>query len=338
MSDIIKKDICIIGAGPSGLFSAFQAGMLGMNSAVVDVLDTIGGQCTALYPQKPIYDIPAYPSILASELVDKLVEQAQPFAPEYILGQQVIEFSRDEKSKIITLKTSKNTTIECKALIIAAGCGAFGPNRPPMKGLEEYEKTGKVSYLVRDTAEYEGKKIVIAGGGDSAVDWANLLCDKAEKVYMIHRRDKFRAMDDSVRIMKEKVAANKIELIVPYQLDSISGKNGSITTVNVKDFDGNIKNIESDYLLCFFGLSMELGPIANWGLQFTKNFIAIDSKNSKTSLDAVYAVGDIAHFEGKLKLISCGFAEAAMATHQAYNDVFDKPLHFEYSTSKGVAA
>ncbi len=332
-----KTDLVIIGAGPAGLFSVFEAGMLKIKSHVIDTLEIIGGQCTALYPEKPIYDIPAHPKILATDLIEMLEAQAAPFHPVYHLNQRVEKFVKNADGSF-TVTTSKNTEINCKAVIIAAGCGAFGPNRPPLEGLEEYE--GKsVFYAVRNKAEFAGKKVVIAGGGDSAVDWALSLAEIAAKVYVVHRRDKFRCAPESADQMKKLAEAGKIELVIPYQLDGLEGSNGKLSAVLVKDFDGNVKSLEADYLLPFFGLAMELGPIANWGLNLNKHHIEIeDASTMCTSIEGIYAIGDIATYKNKLKLILTGFAEAASAAHDIRKIVHpDEVFHFEYSTSKGVS-
>lgn len=333
---IHKTDIIIIGAGPAGLFTIFEAGMLKMKCHVVDTLDFIGGQCNALYPEKPIYDIPAHPQILASELIEKLAEQAKPFDSVFHLGQRVEKFEKLANGNL-QITTSKNTIIEAKAIIIAAGCGAFGPNRPPLVGIEEYE--GKsVFYMVKSRKDFAGKKVVIAGGGDSAVDWAISLAEVAEKISVIHRRDKFRCAPESAEKLKQLADSGKIEMVVPYQLEGLKGKNGNLQQVVVKDFSGNIKEIPADFLLPFYGLAMELGPIANWGLNLEKHHITVDFTTMQTSEANIYAIGDIATYTNKLKLILSGFAEAATACHNIYPLVYpDKPFHFEYSTSKGVS-
>ena len=340
MSNKFETDVCVIGAGPVGLFAVFQCGMLGMKSHVVDALEFVGGQCTALYPEKPIYDIPAFPSVNADDLIENLKKQAEPFEPQYHLNQQVIELKEEflGEEKLFKLKTSTGNEITAKVVIIAAGCGAFGPNRPPLENLSEYENIGSVAYLIRSKKQYEGKKVIIAGGGDSAVDWANILANVAEKTYVLHRRDKFRAMDESVSQMRKLADEGKIEFLIPYQLDSLSGKDGVLGTVNIKDFDGNVKSVEADNLLCFYGLAMELGPIANWGLNINMKHISVDPSNCQTNIEGVYAIGDICDYKGKLKLITCGFSEGAMAAHHAYERVTGKTLHFEYSTTKGVPA
>ncbi len=256
-----KTDIVIIGAGPAGLFTIFEAGMLKMQCHIIDTLEHIGGQCAALYPEKPIYDIPAHPKILANELVECLEAQAQPFAPVYHLNQRVEKIANIEGGFVV--ETSKNVKVECKVIIVAAGCGAFGPNRPPLAGIEEFEGNS-IFYSIRSKAQFADKNVVIAGGGDSAVDWVLSLVDVAKKVHLVHRRDKFRCAPDSAEKLKILAASGKINLVVPYQLDGLKGANGQLQQVLVKDFDGNIKELEADYLLPFYGLAMELGPIADW--------------------------------------------------------------------------
>ncbi len=333
---IHNTDLAIIGAGPAGLFSVFEAGMLKIKSHVIDTLEVIGGQCSVLYPEKPIYDIPAHPKVQASELIELLEAQAAPFHPTYHLNQRVDKIVKNA-DKTFTIETSKNTHINCKAIIIAAGCGAFGPNRPPLEGIEEFE--GKsIFYAVRSKAEFTGKNVVIAGGGDSAVDWAISLAEIAKKVFVIHRRDKFRCAPESADKMKKLAEEGKIELVIPFQLDGLKGQNGMLEAVLVKDFDGNVKEIPADYLLPFFGLAMELGPIADWGLNLHKNHITVEPSTMQTSEAGIYAIGDIATYKNKLKLILTGFAEAASAAHDIYKIVHpDQVFHFEYSTSKGLS-
>ena len=331
-----KTDIVIVGAGPAGLFSIFEAGMLKMKCHVIDTLETIGGQCTALYPEKPIYDIPAHPKVLASELIELLEAQAEPFHPTYHLNQQVQKIDKKDDGSFV-VETSKNIKIECKAIIIAAGCGAFGPNRPPLANIEQFEGSS-IFYSVRSKKEFTGKKVVIAGGGDSAVDWAISLAEIAQKIYVVHRRDKFRCAPESADKMKKLEAEGKIEMVIPFQLEGLEGNNSKLSQIIVKDFDNNIKKIEADYLLPFFGLAMELGPIANWGLNLHKNHIEVDRATMQTSQKGIYAVGDIATYSHKLKLILTGFAECASACHDIFKIVFpDQIYHFEYSTSKGIS-
>lgn len=331
-----NTDIVIIGAGPAGLFSIFEAGMLKMKCHIIDTLENIGGQCSALYPEKPIYDIPAHPKILASELIELLEAQANPFHPVYHLNQQVEKIIQNP-DKTFLVETSKATKILCKAIIIAAGCGAFGPNRPPLENIEKYE--GKsIFYSVRNKKEFTNKNVVIAGGGDSAVDWAISLSEIAKKIYLVHRRDKFRCAPDSSQKIKELVDIDKIEMVVPYQLEGLVGTNNILQKVLVKDFDNNIKELDADYLLPFFGLAMELGPILDWGLNLHKNHIEVNHSNMRTNISGIYAVGDIATYPNKLKLILTGFAECASACHDIFKLIFPEQVyHFEYSTSKGVS-
>jgi thioredoxin reductase (NADPH) len=334
MSQVFRSDIAIIGAGPVGLFAVFECGMVKMKCHVIDALDIVGGQCAALYPEKPIYDIPGYPRIAAMELIDRLAEQAAPFSPHYHLGQRVESLVREGEDWVLT--TSAGTSIRVRAVIIAAGVGAFGPNRPPLERLAEFE--GKsVFYLVKRREDMRGKRVVIAGGGDSAVDWALSLADVAARVMIVHRRDKFRCAPDSAAKLKALAQSGQIELVIPYQLDALEGSGGQLTAVTVKDLDGKPRRLEAEVLLPFFGLAMNLGPIAQWGLNLERNHIKIDPSTAATSAPGIFAVGDIATYPGKLKLILSGFAEAAQAAHAAYPLVHpNEVLHFEYSTTSGV--
>jgi thioredoxin reductase (NADPH) len=330
-------DIAIIGAGPAGLFSAFEAGMLKMKCHVIDTLDSIGGQCIALYPEKPIYDIPAHPCISAKELIKKLEEQAAPFNPTYHLGQQVVELIR-QKDRSFIIITSKNNKIHAKAVIIAAGCGAFGPNRPPVEGIEKFENKS-IFYAVKNSNDFAEKNVVIAGGGDSAVDWAIVLADIAKSVTIVHRRSKFRCAPENSDKLHDLSKKGKIVIETPYQLHKIHGQNGIMHSIEIIDFDNNIKTLEADILLPFFGLSMDLGPILNWQLVLNNKHIKVDSATLQTNVPGVFAVGDIVTYPGKLKLILTGFSEAAVACHSIYPIIYpDQALHFEYSTTKGITA
>ncbi|MFD1624913.1 NAD(P)/FAD-dependent oxidoreductase [Azospirillum griseum] len=330
-----RTDVVIVGAGPVGLFAVFECGMLKMRCHVVDALDMVGGQCTALYPEKPIYDIPAHPAIEAAALIDRLAEQAAPFAPTYHLGQQVEKLTRTDEGRWL-VETNKGVQIDAKAVIIAAGCGAFGPNRPPLDGLEGFEGTS-VFYMVRRRQDFAGKRVVIAGGGDSAVDWALSLSEVAEKVSLVHRRAKFRAAPESVARLDALAREGKIEMVVPYQLAGLEGADGQLTAVRVATLDGEEKAVPADAMLAFFGLSMNLGPIADWGLNLERSHIAVSLPGCATSAPGIFAIGDIATYPGKLKLILCGFSEAAQAAHAIHPMVHPgEALHFEYSTSKGV--
>jgi len=330
-----QTDVIIIGAGPVGLFTVFECGMVRLNCHVVDVLDDAGGQCTALYPEKPIYDIPGFPRIEAAELIVRLKAQASPFRPVYHLGQQV-QAVEPLTGGFWRVTTSKGTVLQAKAVIIAAGVGAFGPNRPPLDGIEAYE--GKsVFYYVTHRETFSGRKVVIAGGGDTAVDWALSLAEVASRVTVVHRRDRFRAAPESEARLKALAQAGKIDLVVPYQLHGLEGTAGQLSSVVVSTLDGATKKIAADVLLPFFGLSMSLGPIAEWGLALERNQIEIDPSTSATSKPGIFAVGDVVTYPGKLKLILTGFSEAAIAARSAYALIRpETPLHFEYSTTSGV--
>ncbi len=332
----VKTDVVIIGAGPVGLFAVFECGMLRLKTHVIDTLADAGGQCTALYPEKPIYDIPAHPAISGADLIDNLMRQAAPFNPVFHFGEQVMQLTRTD-AETWKITTSKGTELEAPVVIVAAGCGAFGPNRPPLEGLEAYEATGGVQYFVQRREAFRGKKICIAGGGDSAVDWAISLSEVAERVQVVHRRPKFRAAPESAAKLDQLAKDGKIEMIIPYQLAGLEGANGQLSGVIVETLDGQRRTLEADHLLPFFGLAMTLGPIADWGLNLERNQIATTQANSATSAPGIFAVGDIATYPGKLKLILSGFAEAASAAHAAHAIVHPgEALHFEYSTSKGV--
>ncbi len=335
MSSLHETDVAIVGAGPVGLFAIFECGMLRMRCHVVDTLEAVGGQCAALYPEKPIFDIPAYLEIGAQALVERLAEQVRPFNPVFHLGQQVERLTAFEGGGF-ELGTSAGTIIRAKAVILAAGAGAFGPNRPPLDGIEAFE--GKsIFYLVSRREAFRGQRVVIAGGGDSAVDWALSLSDVASKIMLVHRRAKFRAAPESAARLQALADSGRIELVVPYQLDALEGEGGRLSAVIVADLDGGKRRLEADMLLPFFGLSMSLGPIAEWGLGLEKHHIAIDPATAATSLPGVFAIGDVATYPGKLKLILTGFAEAAQAAHAIHPIVHPgEALHFEYSTSKGV--
>ena len=330
-----STDVVIIGAGPVGLFAVFECGMLKMRCHVVDALETTGGQCAALYPEKPIYDIPGYPRIDAAELIRRLEEQIAPFHPVHHLGQQVEALTPSENSWVVT--TTAGTRIAAKAVIIAAGVGAFGPNRPPLPGIEQYEGRS-VFYLVKQREDFRGKRIVIAGGGDSAVDWTLSLAEVAAKLYVIHRRPKFRAAPESVARMDALTRDGKIDTVVPYQLARLEGDDGRLSAVIVATLDGKEeRRLEADVLLPFFGLAMNLGPIAEWGLDLDHKHITVDPATCASSRPGIFAIGDIAAYPGKLKLILSGFAEAAMAAHAVYPLVHPgEALHFEYSTTSGV--
>ncbi|MCK8786474.1 NAD(P)/FAD-dependent oxidoreductase [Roseomonas sp. NAR14] len=335
----IETDVAVIGAGPAGLFAVFECGMLRMKCVVIDALDAVGGQCSALYPEKPIYDIPAHPAIDAGALIERLEAQAAPFTPLYLLGRRVETLAREGEGPEgrLVLGTSGGDVVRARAVIIAAGAGAFGPNRPPLEGLAGYEAGGAVRYLVARREEYRGKRVVIAGGGDSAVDWALSLKEVAAKVTVVHRRPKFRAAPESAARLDAAAARGEVELAIPYQLHGLEGDGTSLTAVVLATLKGETKAVPADVLLPFYGLSTELGPVAEWGLGLDRHHVAVEPATCATSMDGVYAIGDIATYPGKLKLILQGFSEAAMAAHAIHPRVFPgEALHFEYSTSKGV--
>jgi thioredoxin reductase (NADPH) len=330
-----QTDVVIIGAGPVGLFAVFECGMVRLHCHVIDVLDDAGGQCTALYPEKPIYDVPGFPRIEAAELVVRLKAQAAPFRPVYHLGEQVQALAH-VTGGFWQVTTSKGTVIQAKAVIVAAGVGAFGPNRPPLPDIDAFE--GKsVFYYVTQRENFRGKRVVIAGGGDTAVDWALSLAEIAQRVSVIHRRDKFRAAPESEAQLRALAKSGKLDLVVPYQLQALEGSNGQLKAVTVATLDGSLKTIDADTLLPFFGLSMSLGPIAEWGLELERNQIAVEPSTSATSQKGIFAVGDVVNYPGKLKLILTGFSEAAIAARSAYALIHpETPLHFEYSTLQGI--
>jgi len=330
-----RTDAVIVGAGPVGLFAVFACGMLDVRCHVIDALAEVGGQCSALYPEKPIYDIPGYPTIMAGDLVERLAEQAAPFEPVYRLGQQVTALQAADDGGW-TVTTSAGTVVHAAAVIIAAGVGAFGPNRPPLDGIEAYEGIA-VHYLVRRREDFRDKRLVIAGGGDSAVDWALSLAEVAAHVAVVHRRDRFRAAPESVNRLKALAADGTIELVVPFQLAGLEGDGNTLDAVLVRDLDGDERRLEADVLLPLYGLAQDLGPIADWGLELERNQLVVDPATCATGRGGIFAIGDVVTYAGKLKLILNGFSEAAMAAHAIHPLVHPgAALHFEYSTTKGV--
>ena len=276
----INTDVLIIGAGPVGLFSVFQLGQLGIKSCVVDCLPQAGGQCSELYPEKPIYDIPAYPVITGNDLVKNLKNQIKPFNSEFLLNQRVDKVNYQNDHYIS--ETSSGNKISSKCIFIAAGNGAFGPNKPPLENIQEFENTS-VLYNVDKKEVFNDKIIAIAGGGDSAVDWAIELSGITKKIYFIHRRQKLRAAPNNVEILKNLTLTSNIEMIIPYQIDSIQGQNGKIETLTVKSLNNEVKKLKVDYFLPFFGLSTKLGPISEWGLEIEKKILRVDQSSCQTS-------------------------------------------------------
>ena len=333
---IHETDVVIVGAGPVGLFAVFELGMLGLRAHLVDSLEALGGQCTALYPEKPIYDIPGYPRIMAGELIDRLTAQIAPFQAGIHLNQTVTAL--DGAAGNWTIRTDRGTEIACKAVILAAGGGRFAPNRPPLENLQDYE--GKsVFYAVTDKARFAGKRLVLAGGGDSAVDWALALAEHAESLALVHRRDKFRAAPESVARLRALAENGTVEMVTPYQLTGLEGTEGQLREVAVKTLAGEEKRLPADILLPFYGLAAELGPIAKWGMEIESKTLRVDPLTMQTNREGIYGIGDGVIYPNKLKLILTGFSEAATAAHTIWRQLHPgQDLHFEYSTTSGVPA
>ena len=332
MSEPIKTDVLIIGAGPIGLFAVFELGLLEMKAHLVDILDKIGGQCAELYPEKPIYDIPGVPHTSAQGLVDALLQQIKPFGAQYHLGEMV-ETVEKIGDPLFRVKTDQGKEFESKIVVIAAGGGSFQPKRPPIPGIEPYE--GKsVFYAVRKMESFRGKRILIVGGGDSALDWTLNLAPLAQKLTLLHRRSEFRAAPDSVNKMMALEGEGKIDLVFG-QVTSLVGNDGQIDKAIVKTNEGSTFEIACDALLPFFGLTMKLGPVANWGFQLKNNeLIPVDTESFETNMPGIFAIGDINWYPGKLKLILSGFHEAALMAQKAYHYVYPgKRLVFQYTTS-----
>ena len=330
-ADVITTDMVIIGAGPCGLFAVFEAGLLGMKCHLVDNLDKIGGQCAELYPDKPIYDIPAVPRCTGQELVDSLMEQVRPFEPRFHLKQQAAGLLRLEDGRW-RLTTDAGTVLEAPVVVVAAGAGSFVPRRLPLPGAERFEGTS-LFYAVRKMEQFRGRRILVAGGGDSALDWVLNLEPVAASMALIHRRDDFRAAPDSVEKMRRLVADGRMELVIG-QVTVLAGAGGQLESVTVKGNDGQDGRVPCDTLLAFYGLKMELGPIADWGLNLDRDLIAVDTAAFETSAPGIFAIGDICTYPGKLKLILSGFHEAALMCQKAFKICFpEKKLIFRYTTS-----
>lgn len=331
---MITTDICIVGAGPVGLFAVFEAGLLKMRCHLVDALPQVGGQLSEIYPQKPIYDIPGYPTVNAQELVDNLMKQIEPFHPTFTLGERLDQIERQEDKSFI-LTTSDQTRIHCKVVVIAGGLGCFEPRKPAVEKLEEFEGRG-VAYMVKDPELFRDKEIVLAGGGDSALDWTIFLSDVARKVTLVHRGETFRGAPDSAQKVFNMAEAGKINLVLKSNVVKIDG-NGSLKEVIIADADNTQSSINADYLIPLFGLSPKLGPIAEWGLNVEKSAIVVNTEDYSTNVEGIYAIGDINTYPGKLKLILCGFHEAALMCHSAFKHVYpDQRLSFKYTTVNGV--
>jgi thioredoxin reductase (NADPH) len=333
---MIQTDLLIIGAGPCGLFAVFEAGLLKLRCHLIDSLPQAGGQLTEIYPKKPIYDIPGYPSILAGELVDRLLEQIAPFKPGFTLGERAESLERLETGGFL-LRSSSGTAIEAKAIAIAGGLGCFEPRKPPISQLEYFEDKG-VEYIIRNPELFRGKRIVIAGGGDSALDWSIHLADIAGEITLLHRRKEFRAAPDSVEKVMALANAGGIKLLTDAQAVGLRG-NGKLTNVVVQHQEKGEILLPADHFIPLFGLSPKLGPIAEWGLNIHKGAIEVNTEDFSTNVPGVYAIGDINTYPGKLKLILCGFHEAALMAQSAFRYINpDKKLSFKYTTVNGVEA
>lgn len=331
---MIITDICIIGAGPVGLFAVFEAGLLKMRCHLVDALPQVGGQLSEIYPNKPIYDIPGYPEVKAQELVDNLMKQIEPFKPGFTLGERVDGLQKLEDGNFL-LHTSDNTEIKAKVVVIAGGLGCFEPRKPAIENLEKFEGKGVV-YMVKNPEHFRDKRLIIAGGGDSALDWTIYLANLAKEVTLVHRNETFRGAPDSAEKVFELAQAGKINLLLNSNLQSIEG-NGSLKSVAVVDKQKQVQEIEADYMIPLFGLSPKLGPIANWNLNIDKNAIQVDTFDYSTNVEGIYAIGDINTYPGKLKLILSGFHEAALMCQSAFKYVYpDQKLSFKYTTVNGV--
>ncbi|CAI8303288.1 MAG: NAD(P)/FAD-dependent oxidoreductase [Flavobacteriales bacterium] len=331
---MIKTDILIIGAGPTGLFTVFEAGLLKMKCHIIDSLAQPGGQCIELYPKKPIYDIPAYPEIIASNLIEKLLEQIKPFNPSYSLGEAAESLSKQNDGSFI-VTTDKGTEICANIIAIAGGLGTFTPRKPNIPNIINYEDKG-VLYMIKNPSDFKDKKVVIAGGGDSALDWSIHLSNIAKKVILVHRRNEFRGANESVSSVQRLKDLGKIEVITPAQVISLNGKD-KLESIDI-DNDDDITNIETDFFIPLFGLIPKLGPIKDWGLDIENNAIKVNnSLDYQTNIEGVYAIGDVNTYPGKLKLILSGFHEAAVMCHSAYSRLNpDKKNTLKYTTVSGV--
>lgn len=331
---MIQTDIVIIGAGPTGLFAVFEAGLLKMRCHIIDALPQPGGQLTELYPKKPIFDIPGYPSVGAGELIDNLMEQIKQFEPGFTLNEQAATIDKQEDGTFI-VTTNKGTQVQGKAVAIAGGLGSFEPRKPIIENIEAYEENG-VEYFVKNPELFRDKKIVIAGGGDSALDWSIFLADVAAEVTLVHRRNEFRGALDSVDKVIELKKAGKINLITPAEITGIKGVEKVESLVIEKE--GETFELETDYFIPLFGLSPKLGPIANWGLEIEKNAIKVNNAlDYQTNIEGIYAIGDVNTYPGKLKLILCGFHEATLMCQSVYNRMNPgKKFVLKYTTVSGV--
>lgn len=333
---MITTDICIIGAGPVGLFAVFEAGLLKMRCHLIDVLPQVGGQLSEIYPHKPIYDIPGYPSILAQDLINEQMKQIEPFDPTFTLGERVESLEKQEDGSYHVI-SSEGTVIHCQVVVIAGGLGCFEPRKPALENLEKFE--GKnVHYMVKNPEQFRDKKVVIAGGGDSALDWTLHLSNISSEVTLVHRSESFRGAPDSAEKVYNLAKEGKINLLLSHNLIGLHG-NGSLESIIMTNKANETISVGTDYLIPLYGLTPKLGPIANWGLNIDKNAIEVDTFDYSTNVERIYAIGDINTYQGKLKLILCGYHEAALMAQSAFKYVYpDQKLTFKYTTVNGVNA
>ncbi len=334
MTDIIATDVVIVGAGPAGLFAVFELGLLDIKAHLIDILPRAGGQCSELYPEKPIYDIPGFPIVTGQGLVDNLMKQIEPFHPTFHFGEMVeaVETLGTPERPAFRVKTDAGKVFECKAVLVAAGGGSFQPKKPPIAGIDKFEGTS-VHYAVRRMEDFRDRNVMIVGGGDSALDWTLNLHPFAKRITLVHRRDDFRGAPHSVNAMRELVASGKMDLMIG-QVAALAGEGADLTAATVKLNDGATRDVAIERLMPFFGLTMKLGPIADWGLNLHENLVPVDTEKFETSTPGVFAVGDINTYPGKLKLILSGFHEVALAAQRVHRYVYpDKKLTFQYTTS-----
>lgn len=331
---MIKTDICIIGAGPVGLFAVFEAGLLKMRCHLIDALPQIGGQLSEIYPHKPIYDIPGYPTVKAQELIDNQMEQIRPFDPTFTLGERVEGLEKQEDGSYIVI-TDEGTKVHCQVVAIAAGLGCFEPRKPEIEGISLFEKKG-IDYMVKDQEKYRDKNIIIAGGGDSALDWTIFLADIAKKVTLVHRSDSFRGAPDSADKVYHLAQEGKINLLLSHNLLSVGGQD-NLEHVIVSNKQKEEIKLDTDFFIPLYGLTPKLGPIAEWGLNIDKNAIEVNTFDYSTNVERIYAIGDINTYPGKLKLILCGYHEATLMVQSAFKYVYpDQKLSFKYTTVNGI--
>lgn len=333
LSSAIKTDILIIGAGPCGLFTVFEAGLLKLRCHLIDTLPIPGGQCAEIYPKKPIYDIPGFPSILAGQLTDNLMEQIAPFNPTFTLGEMAQNLEKLPNNSF-QITTDKGTTIEAPVVAIAAGLGAFEPRKPPIPQLAQFENKG-VEYIIKDPEIYRNKKLVIAGGGDSALDWTIHLAPIAQKITLVHRRQEFRGAPDSVEKIQQLAEKGTIELLTDAEAIALGG-NGKLAEVQIQHKTRGIITQVADHFIPLFGLLPRLGPIANWGLEIEDKALKVNTFDYSTNIPGIYAIGDINTYPGKLKLILCGFHEATLMVQSAYQRIHQKKPSFKYTTVNGI--